>query len=83
VQARTVKTPLDLVQEAATKTAAELSDPLALATRGSAQFSLVFRLLRERAAGDEYRFGGTTKDRIRAALLEILAVVKRLDERVE
>ena len=77
-----MKTPLDLVQEAATKTAAQLTDPLALATRGSAQFSLVFRLLRERAAGDEYRFGLSTKGRIREALLEILMVVKRIDERV-
>lgn len=72
----------DLVQEAATLEANEISDPVVLAMRGSNQFSLCMRLLRERSAGQEYRFGLSSRGQIRQALLEILAIVSRIDERL-
>jgi len=70
----------DVVQAAATIPAAELDDQLALALRGSNEFSLIYRFLRERDAGVEYRFGLSLRARIRQALHEILAIVARLDE---
>jgi hypothetical protein len=69
-------------QDAATKPASEISDPVILAMRGSMTFSLIFRLLRERAAPVEYRFGLSHAEQISGALDEIEAITKRIRERV-
>ena len=71
----------DRVQEAATKRANEITDPIVLAMRGSGAFSLIFRLLVERDSGIDWLSRGAD-ERIRATLDEIDAIVKRIRERL-
>ena len=73
--------PVDIVQAAATRRADEISDLVVLAMRGSMEFSLVFRLLRERESGLKYAGAGVV-ERILEALAEIEAIARRIRERV-